>query len=99
MVRMRTTGGVTYTLADDGTVLDRSDGPRGWNYSGQWRVLGFLTRAHSQRMVSFLDALAGAEVGHGFVVDLDHGTRRVWMGSPGRLSSLEFKPDGLAVVV
>lgn len=81
--------GTRYTLAESGAVLDRSDGPRGWNYSGKWIILGFSKRAHSRRVISLQSAMGGEDVGQGWVHDLDHGTHRMW-GSPTghRFSSL-----------
>lgn len=70
--------GEQYTLADNGAVIDRTDGPRGWDYSGQWLILGFTKRHHSARMVSLAAAAAGADIGQGWVHDLDHGHRRMW---------------------
>jgi hypothetical protein len=88
MIELTTTNGTRYTLDDNGAVVARTDGPEGWDYSGKWKVLGFLTRANSRYMVPLADAVAGAWIGHGFVVDLDHGTLRVWMGSPGRCKAV-----------
>lgn len=81
------TQGPIYTLDDNGNVIARTNGPEGWTYSN-WRILGFLRRHNSGTMVSLADALNGADIGHGYVVDCDHGTRRVWMGSPGRCKRL-----------
>jgi hypothetical protein len=77
---LTSTEGVCYYLAENGDVIDRSDGPRGWDYKGGWRILGITRRYHSApfRMVSLADAANGADVGHGIVHDLDHGTHRVW---------------------
>jgi hypothetical protein len=74
--------GTRYTLAPNGDVLDRSDGPAGFPYS-DWRILGFLPRWNSGRAIPLADALTGADTGHGYVVDLDHGTGRVWASPNG----------------
>ena len=76
--------GTRYVLAEGGEVLARSNGPRGWNYSGEWIVLGFTTRHNAHRIISLADALAGANIGQGWVHDLDHGTHRMWGSPTGR---------------
>lgn len=81
MITMTLLDGTRYTLDDDGKVLDRSDGPKGWDYEGEWTIVGFKKRHHSARTITLDKALAGADVGQGWVVDLDHGTFRLW-GSP-----------------
>lgn len=78
--RMWLRNGNVYYLAADGAVLDRTDGPRGWDYSGKWVILGFKRRHHSRRMISLEEAVAGEDVGQGWVMDLDHGTVRMWGG-------------------
>lgn len=94
MISMRLKNGHIYTLTDEGDVVDRTDVDAGgrpprWPYSA-WKILGFLRRAHSAQMVPLAEALAGADVGHGFVVDLDHGHTRVWAHpSNRRLARLE----------
>ncbi len=89
MIRMTLKDGTRYDLDDNGNVLARSDGPQGWDYSGKWRILGFTTRHHSRHIITLADALAGADVGQGWIHDLDHGSHRMW-GSPTgrRLASL-----------
>lgn len=84
MIHLETTRGVRYVLDDVGAVQSRSDGPEGWNYSGKWIITGFRTRWNSRMMVPLASALDGADIGHGYVCDLDHGTPRTWFGSPGR---------------
>lgn len=89
MITMTTTTGVRFTLDDDGRVTARSNGPSGWDYSGKWRIVGFRTRLHAHRVISLSEAIAGADVGQGWVVDDDHGTIRTWAGpANGRLRSL-----------
>lgn len=57
--------------------------------SGQWRIVGAVTLnnfGHTVRRYSLADIQSGAEIqwrhGNGkqktFVIDFDHGTRRVW---------------------
>ena len=84
MLAMRTKDGTRYVLDDDGAVLARSDGPRGWDYSGKWKIVGFKKRAHSHATVSLADALDGFDVGQGWVIDWDHGTYRMWAHPTGR---------------
>lgn len=76
--RMITTRGNVYTLADDGRVLACSNGPKGWDYSGKWVIVGFTKRHHSRAVLPLDAVLKGGDVGQGWVHDLDHGTRRVW---------------------
>lgn len=90
MIQMTLKDGIIYKLDDNGNVLDRSDGPRGWNYSGRWTIIGFLRRWNSRKMIPLQAALNGADIGHGYVVDLDGGSMRVWMSpSNHRVSRLE----------
>jgi hypothetical protein len=86
MLEMTTTRGTRYLLEDDGRVVDRTDGPRGWNYSGKWIILGFKKRHHSAFTFTLAEALAGEDVGQGWITDLDHGTVRLWGGE--RLRSI-----------
>ena len=79
-IKMRTTNGNVYELDEKGAVLDRSNGPRGWNYSGKWIICGFKKRHHSYRTIPLEDALRGEDVGQGWILDLDHGTYRLWGG-------------------
>lgn len=66
-----------YVLAKDGTILyDQTRNYR--SDSGQWRVIGISKRHHSHAMVSLEDAANGANIGQGWVHDLDHGTHRMW---------------------
>jgi len=87
-ITMRLRDGTVYSLTPDGDVSNRSDGPSGFTYS-DWRILGFLRRWNSNRLVPLAAAISGADTGHGYVVDYDHGTRRVWGHPPGhRLAAL-----------
>ena len=86
-ILLTTTDNVRFYLSHDGAVIDRSNGPRDWDYSGKWIVRGFLTRWNSSTIVPLSDALDGADIGHGYVVDLDHGTTRTW-GTGSRVRSL-----------
>lgn len=90
MIRMTLKDGTWYDLDDGGAVLRRSDGPDNWDYSGNWIIVGFKTRHNSTATVSLREALNGADVGQGWIVDKDHGTYRLW-GSPSgrRLSRIE----------
>lgn len=84
--RMTTKGRDTYILARDGAVLSRTDGPGGWDYAHRWHIVGFGTRANSGTLIGLTDAAEGANVGQGWIHDLDHGTHGMW-GSP-RLDKL-----------
>lgn len=77
---MHTKHGTRYELAENGAVLARSDGPAGWDYSGRWIITGFTTRHNAHHLVTLAAAADGAEVGQGWVHDLDHGTHRMWGG-------------------
>lgn len=49
-----------------------------------WRIVGFARRFNAHSLVTLAEAAEGADLGHGFVHDEDHGTRRVWMQPMGR---------------
>ena len=88
--RMTLKDRTTYTLARDGAVLARSDGPNGWQYAHGWHIVGFGTRMQSQSLVTLSEAADGADTGQGWVHDLDHGTYRMWsMPSGHRLARIE----------
>jgi hypothetical protein len=74
---METTRGATYTLDDEGYVLDRSNGPRGWDYAHGWQIIGIAKRHHSRWIVPLFRAVTD-DTGHGIIHDLDHGTHRLW---------------------
>ena len=80
--------GAVYTLDAEGCVTARTEGPQGWDYGRKWQVLGFATRYNARRIVSLADAADGAEIGQGWVHDLDHGTRRMWGGAGRRAASI-----------
>ena len=66
-------------LRDDGAVV--YDGTRGMRFgegTDTWRILGFSTRHHARRVITLPEAADGAELGQGWVHDLDHGTHRLW---------------------
>ncbi len=76
---MTTTRGNTYTLDQDGKVTARSNGPKGWQYSGQWIILGAATRHHANRWATLEQIIQTGNIpGQGWIHDLDHGTHRVW---------------------
>ena len=82
--RMTLKNGTVFTLEDDGSVVARTDGPRGWNYSGKWIVTGIKRRHHSLDVITLAQAAAGADIGHGVVCDIDHGSHRQWSHPRGR---------------
>ncbi len=77
MILLTTTQGNRYLLADDGRILDRSNGPAGWTYS-QWRITGIKLRHHSRHLITLEDATNDGRFGHGIIRDYDHGTYRQW---------------------
>lgn len=87
--RMTTHDGVMFELDSDGAVVARTNGPKGWDYSGKWRILGFKKRYHSHHFITLEDAADGVDVGWGVVIDLDHGSYRQWMGPGSRLRRIE----------
>jgi hypothetical protein len=87
MIELTTRDHTRYLLTDSGDVVARSDGPRGWNYSGKWTILGAVTRWNAHRCVSLAEIVDGADFGHGFIRDLDHGSVRQWGGHSRRLLS------------
>ena len=93
MIVLYTTDGERYELDDEGFVTARSNGPKGWDYRKGWRITGFAKRAHSARIVPLAQAVQGADIGHGYICDWDHGTFRRWMGSPGRCAHLMRQGD------
>ena len=89
---LTTVGGERYTIDRDGAVIDRSDGPRGWDYSGKWRILGVTTRhnARADRIIPLANLAEGEPFGQGWIHDLDHGTHRMWAHpSSSRLRCVE----------
>lgn len=85
-----------YELDSAGNVVGRSNGPQGWNYGGKWIILGFLTRWNSRDIIPLSEVVSNpnTNVGHGYIVDLDHGTKRIWGGSgERRLRSLRANDD------
>lgn len=91
MYDMTTTRGNRYVLDDEGYVLARSDGPRGWDYARGWRITGIAKRWHSAVSVKLAAIVAGADRGQGWIRDWDHGTYRAWGGE--RMRSLTHVPD------
>lgn len=69
---------IVYELDENGAVLWRSNGPKGWDYSGKWLIVGFKRRHHSRETITLDAALGGADTGQGWVIDRDHGTLRMW---------------------
>ena len=86
MYRMETTRGNVYTLDDNGNVIARSNGPKDWNYSGKWTILGAAKRYHSRHAYPLAWIAANGVPGWGVIRDLDHGYLRVWTGE--RMRSL-----------
>src|SRR5689334_20201957 len=75
---MTTTRRTLYVLDANGNVLARSNGPRGWTYSGKWTILGATTRHLARRIVPLADIARDGVPGQGWLHDLDHGTHRLW---------------------
>jgi citrate lyase beta subunit len=88
-----TTGGHTYWTDDDGYVIARTNGPRGWSYGKAWQILGATTRRNAHYIIPLKDIVDGADFGQGWVQDIDHGTRRMWAGHPGRIKSVVRTAD------
>lgn len=88
---MRTTRGTAYVLAESGAVLARSNGPRGWRYSGRWIILGAATRFNAHAWATLPAILADGVPGHGYIMDRDHGTLRRW-GSERMASLRRLEP-------
>lgn len=89
MIKVTCKNGDTFLLNDQGHVVQRETGMTFGDPHPSWQILGFLTRWNSHRIVTLADALEGASIGHGFVVDLDHGTRRVWGGRGSSVAKVE----------
>lgn len=85
---IRTTGGETYRTDDAGRITDRTDGPRGFEYSGRWQIIGIGKRHHSRRLITLAAAANGADIGQGWVHDIDHGYHRMWGGGDRRIASV-----------
>lgn len=72
--------GSAFDLGLDGSVI--YDGDRHMTFERpnghEWRIVGFSRRHHSRQIISLEDAANGADLGQGWVHDIDHGTRRMW---------------------
>jgi len=69
-----------FALAADGGILYDSD--RNYYSDGiGWKILGIATRHNSSYIIPLEEAANGANIGQGWIHDLDHGTHRMW-GSP-----------------
>jgi hypothetical protein len=95
---MELKSGDVYLLDREGYVVERSDGPQGFDYERRWRILGVTTRHHAgdHRIVPLESIIEGAPIGQGWVHDVDHGYHRMW-GSPSnrkmrRLTRIEKRP-------
>lgn len=68
----------TWVLGSECDVLH--DGTRNMDFAalGTWKILGFTKRHHSREIISLAEAANGADLGQGWVHDLDHGTHRIW---------------------
>jgi len=85
----------TYYTDHNGAVVARTNGPRGWNYSDKWIILGVKKRYHSRNVIPLFAAANGEDFGHGIIRDNDNGTLREWHGERARhirmASSLDIK--------
>lgn len=43
-----------------------------------WMIVGFTTRLNAHHVITLAQAAEGADIGQGWVHDLDHGTHRMW---------------------
>lgn len=78
MYRIRLKSFQYFDVDDAGRVMyDSERGYRCEPHDG-WKILGFSRRHHSYHLVTLEQASTGADLGHGFVHDLDHGTQRMW---------------------
>src|SRR5687767_13366987 len=69
--------GSRWRLAADGGVL--YDGERHMSFDGEhWRIIGFTRRHLGGPLITLDAAVNGADLGQGWIHDLDHGTRRMW---------------------
>lgn len=71
-----------YVIVDDSKRIAR-DVNTGRDYrcipSDNWYIVGIGTRANARDLVLLAAAADGANIGQGWVHDVDHGTRRMWV--------------------
>lgn len=78
---MHLKNGSVWYLDSDGGVLWDGDRSMGWESPhSTWRIIGFSTRHHSRDVISLADSPV-ANLGQGWIHDLDHGAHRLW-GAP-----------------
>lgn len=75
---LHTHNGNAYYVDEHGYMLARSNGPRGWAYGKGWQIVGLAKRWNARMSITLTDAASGVDFGHGYVHDIDHGTRRIW---------------------
>ena len=75
---MRLKDGSTWIISAEGDVLHDGSRNMDFNADGMWKILGFTKRIHSHKIISLAEAADGADLGQGWVHDLDHGTHRIW---------------------
>jgi hypothetical protein len=75
---MRLKDGSTWIISSECDVLH--DGSRHTDFAGlgTWKILGITKRFNSHKIISLAEAADGADLGQGWVHDLDHGSYRVW---------------------
>jgi len=89
-----TTDRATYDLDEHGNVLDRSNGPRNWDYGGRWTILGATHSHHDTDQIIDLGTIADSgDIPKGAIHDLDHNSHRIWGGET--LKSLTRKQPRL----
>lgn len=82
--------GARFYCAAGGRIIydgDRNMGP----FSEDWSIQGFLRRHNSNRVIPLCqEDIDKTDLGHGWVVDVDHGTRRLW-GNPSSRRALKVE--------
>ena len=86
-MQYRITLKVGYVLTDSqGCIIEDHSAGRAYKRSPteDWRILGISKRHHSREIIPLAAAASGADIGQGWVHDMDHGTHRMWAMPPNR---------------
>lgn len=70
-----------YVITDDSKRIVRDvDTARDYRRvpSDTWYIIGIGRRHHSRELISLASASDGADIGQGWIHDIDHGTHRMW---------------------